>query len=89
MTPRKLHRFLINPEIIVVDVTIAALVALDRALHVEHPLLDVEPSDADPVARRRSRAVVEASAQLRAALRRYQHLVRRVIREGIEPDLPF
>jgi hypothetical protein len=89
MTPRKLHRLLIAPEIIVVDLTLATLAALDRALRVEHPLLDDDPSDNDPVACRRARAVVAAAHHLRHALRRYQRLVRRFIHQALEPDLPF
>src|SRR5262249_5089583 len=48
MTPRRLHRLLIAPEMIVVDATLALLVALDRALRVEHPLLDDQPDPDDP-----------------------------------------
>ena len=39
MTPRQLHHLLIAPELIVVDLVEAALVALERALLVEHPPL--------------------------------------------------
>jgi hypothetical protein len=88
MTPRQLHRFLIAPEIIVVDLSIAVLAALERALRAEHPLLDASPSDDDPSARRRARDVVDAARHLRHALRRYQHLVRVVVREALAPDLP-
>jgi hypothetical protein len=69
MTPRRLHWLLIAPEIIVVDPTLATLAALDRAPRVEHPLLDDDPSDDDPVARRRARVVVDAADHLRQALR--------------------
>lgn len=89
MTPAHLHRLLIAPEIIVVDLTLAALVALERALLVEHPLLDADPSDDDPLARRRARSVIRAASRLRHALRRYQRFVRRVLREAQAPDLPF
>ena len=43
MTPSELHRLLIAPEIIVVDLALAALRALDRALLAEHPRLHAPP----------------------------------------------
>ena len=43
MTPSALHRLLIAPEIIVVDLALAALRALDRALLAEHPRLHAPP----------------------------------------------
>jgi hypothetical protein len=55
MTPRQLHRLLIAPEIVVIDAVRAALFALERAILVEHPLLDLElahddtPSNGAPV----------------------------------------
>src|SRR5579859_3616487 len=43
MTPRQFNRLLVAPEMIVVDLAESALIALDRALNVEHPLLDARP----------------------------------------------
>jgi hypothetical protein len=45
MTPRQFHRLLVAPEIIVVDLAESALIALDRALRVEHPLVDAPPPE--------------------------------------------
>jgi hypothetical protein len=43
MTVDELRRLLIAPEIIVLDVALAALRALERALLLEHPLLEAPP----------------------------------------------
>jgi hypothetical protein len=55
MTVDQLRRLLIAPEIIVLDVTVASLVALERALLLEHPLLSAPPSSDDPNVRARAR----------------------------------
>lgn len=89
MTPRRLHRLLIAPEIIVVDATLALLVALDRALHVEHPLLDDQSDHDDPPARRSARIALRHTARLQHALRGYRILVRRILRQQLHDDLPF
>jgi hypothetical protein len=89
MTPRQLHRLLIAPEIIVVDAVRAALFALERALLVEHPSIDVDPAHDDTLVQRRARAVLHAAHELRRALRRYRTVVHRVIREARASDLPF
>ena len=89
MTPRHLHRLLIAPEMIVVDATLALLVALDRALRVEHPLLDDQPDHDDPPPRRRARSALRHAARLRHALRRYRALVRRNVYRQLRDDSPF
>lgn len=89
MTPRQLHRLLIAPEMIVVDAVRAALFALERAMLVEHPLIDLEPAHDDTPVHRRARAVVHAIHELRRALRRYRTVVQRVTREARANDLPF
>jgi len=89
MTPGQLHRLLIAPEMIVVDAVRAALFALERAILVEHPLIDVEPAHDDTPVQRRARAVLHAAQQLRRALRRYRTVVQRVMREARANDLPF
>ena len=89
MTPRQLHRLLIAPEIIVVDLADAALRALDRALHVEHPLLDADPSPDDPHPRRCARSLLRDASRLRRSLHRYRCLVLRILRDDLAPDMPF
>jgi hypothetical protein len=89
MTPGELHRLLIAPEIIVVDLADAALVALERALLVEHPLLDAPPPTEHPPVRRHARAVLRHAEQLRHALRRYRNVVRDILREAEDVDPPF
>ena len=89
MTPRQLHRLLIAPEIIVVDLADAALVALQRALRLEHPLLDAPPPTEHPPVRRRARANPLSRPRLRRALRDYRRVVRDVLREAEQPDSPF
>jgi hypothetical protein len=68
MTRRQLHRLLVAPETLVVDLAHAALLALDRALRLEHPRLDVDP-DGDPDLRQRARDILQRAAHLRPALR--------------------
>jgi hypothetical protein len=87
MTADELHRLLIAPEIIVVDLLDSALSALRLALLAEHPLLDGPPTDDDPPVRRRAHAVLRASLRLRRALRAYRRSVRDVLRA--EDPLPF
>lgn len=89
MTPRQLHRLLIAPEIIVVDLADAALVALERALRLEHPLLDAPPPTDHPPIRQRAGALVRQAGRLRATLRRYRAAVRDVVLEAEHNDLPF
>jgi hypothetical protein len=85
----ELRRLLFAPEIIVVDLADAALVALERALRVEHPLLDAPPPTEHPPVRRHARAVLRQALRLRLALRRYRCVVRDVLRDADHPDLPF
>jgi hypothetical protein len=89
MTPRQLHRLLIAPEIIVVDLADAALVALERALCVEHPLLDAPPPTEHPPVRRHARGVLRRVQRLRASLRGYRRVVQDVLREAEQRDSPF
>jgi hypothetical protein len=90
MTPDQTHRLLIAPELIVLDLADAALLALDHALHLEHPLVDASPSDDDPLIRRRARAILQPAAALRRALRAYRRTADRIIlRKSQRNDLPF
>ncbi len=89
MTPRQLHRLLIAPELIVVDVVEAALIALERALCVEHPLLDAPPPTEHPPVRRHARNVLRRVEPLRASLRGYRRVVQDILREAEQRDSPF
>jgi hypothetical protein len=89
MTVDELRRLLIAPEIIVLDVTCAALVALERALLLEHPLLQAPPTPDDPVVRQRARAVLRRAARLRRELRVYRGVVETILREADQDDTPF
>ena len=90
MTPGQLHRLLIAPEIIVVDLADHALHALGLALLAEHPLIDDDSAAHDdaPV-QRRARALLRRARALRRALDDYRSQVQRVLRQPDEPELPF
>ena len=89
MTPRQFHRLLIAPELIVLDVADAALVALERALLVEHPLVDAPPPTEHPPVRQHARAVLRHADRLRDALRGYRRVVHDILREAEQNDSPF
>ena len=89
MTPRQFHRLLVAPEMIVVDLAESALIALDRALRVEHPLVDAPPPSDHPPVRRHARAVLRHTGQLRLVLRRYRDVVHAILRDAEQRDLPF
>jgi hypothetical protein len=89
MTPCQLHRLLIAPQLIVVDLVEAALVALDRALCVEHPLLDAPPPTDHPPVRRHAREVLRRVERLRESLRGYRRAVNDILREAQQRDSPF
>jgi hypothetical protein len=85
----ELRRLLFAPEIIVIDLADAALLALERALRVEHPLLDAPPPTEHPPVRRHARAVLQHALRLRRALRRYRGVVHQLLREADQPDSPL
>jgi hypothetical protein len=89
MTIDEFRRLLIAPEIIVLDVVDAALLALERALVLEHPLVRDPASDDDPPVRRRARVVLRSAARLLRDLRRYRDVVRDILREADQDDTPF
>jgi hypothetical protein len=89
MTPHQLHRLLIAPELIVVDLADAALVALEHALYVEHPLLDAPPPTEHPPVRRHARHVMRRVDRLRESLRGYRRVVHDILREAEQRDSPF
>ena len=69
MTVEEFRRLLIAPEIIVLDVVVASLRALERALLLEHPLLDAPYAADDPLVRQRARSVLHRAARLRRDIR--------------------
>lgn len=85
MTVDELRRLLIAPEIIVLDLTLATLRALERALLLEHPLLHAPPSADDPRVRQRARAVLRRASRLRRALRDYRAIVDLIVRDDHHP----
>ncbi|HXX69176.1 MAG TPA: hypothetical protein VEK07_18470 [Polyangiaceae bacterium] len=87
MTPA--DRLLFAPELIVLELVDAALIALERALCVEHPLVDAPPPTEHPPVRRRASAVLRRADRLRDALRGYRRVVDDVLREAEERDSPF
>jgi hypothetical protein len=89
MTVDELRRLLIAPEIIVLDVADAALLALQRALVLEHPLVHNPASDDDPLVRRRARDVLRAAARLLRALRAYRGVVLAILRDAETDQDPF
>jgi len=89
MTVDELRRLLLAPEIIVIDLADAALIALERALLLEHPLVNDPNDDDDPPVRRRARAVLRTTARLQRALRGYRHVVLDILREAETRDDPF
>jgi hypothetical protein len=72
MTPDERRTLLFAPEVIVVELADDALIALERALRVEHPLLDAPPPTEHPPIRRHARAVLRRARRLRDALQAYQ-----------------
>ena len=90
MTPGQLHRLLVAPEFIVVDLADHALHALGLALLAEHPFIDDESAAHDdaPV-QRRARTLLRRARALRRALDQYRTQVERVLRPPDESDLPF
>lgn len=89
MTPRQFERLLVAPELIVVDLAESTLIALDRALRVEHPLVDASPPVEHPPVRRHARAALRLAEQLRLALRRYRDVVLAILRDAHDRELPF
>jgi hypothetical protein len=89
MTVDEFRRLLIAPEIIVLDLAFASLRALERALRLEHPLLETPHSADDPLVRQRARSVLRHAARLRRALRVYRGVVETILREAELDDAPF
>lgn len=89
MTVDELRRLLVAPEIIVLDLALASLRALERALLLEHPLLDAPPSADDPIVRQKARAVLRRAARLRRELRVYRGVVQTILRKADTDDALF
>jgi hypothetical protein len=89
MTPTQLDHLLVAPELIVVDLVEAALVALERALLVEHPLLHAPPSTEHPPVQRHARHILRRVESLHAGLRAYRRIVHDLLREAEQRDSPF
>lgn len=91
MTVEELRRLLIAPEIIVVDIADAVLVALRSALLLEHPTLGDGPPIDHCEVRRRAAVVLRSADRLRHALRAYRKAVDAVLDEGVDASdcLPF
>jgi hypothetical protein len=58
MTAEEFRHLLIAPELIVLGIADAALLAFERAFVLEHPLVHNQTSDDDPPVRRRARIVL-------------------------------
>ena len=89
MTVDELRRLLIAPEIIVLDVAVASLRALERALLLEHPLLEAPHSGDDPLVRQRARAVLRRASRLRRDIRVYRGAVETILRDHGRDDDGF
>jgi hypothetical protein len=81
MTVDELRRLFVAPEIIVLDLALASLRALERALLLEHPLLEAPPSVDDPLVRQRARAVMRRASRLRRDIRIYRGVVETILRD--------
>jgi hypothetical protein len=77
------------PELIVIELVDAALVALERALLVEHPLVHEPPPTEHPPVRQLARNILRHAARLRRSLRDYRCLVDDILREAEQADFPF
>ncbi len=81
MTGEELRRLLIAPEIIVIDLTDAALAALRRASSPNTRLSANSPPTSSRGVRRRAALALHAAARLHAALEAYRRAVEPVLRE--------
>ena len=88
MTPRQLLRLLVAPDTLTVDLAQAALLALERAIRLEHSPLDIDPTD-DPDLRRLARAILRPAAHLRRALRAYRRALERQLADLQDSGRPF
>jgi hypothetical protein len=89
MTVDELHRLLLAPELVVIDLADHALRALRLALLAEHPTLDDDANIDEAPVLWRARALLRRADDLRRALDAYRHQVDRVLRDDRGPDPPF
>ena len=89
MMPRERGRLLAARELVVVDLTDAALVALLTALDLEHPTLEHPPFSGGPPTLRRARTVIRLAQRLRDTLDRYRRAVDAALVEPTDDDIPF
>lgn len=90
MTPAQRGRLLAARELVVVDLTDAALVALLAALELEHPTLEHPPFSGGPPTLRRARTVIRLAQRLRNTLVSYRCAVdAALIFESNDDDIPF
>jgi hypothetical protein len=76
------------PELAIAEVAVAAVLALERVLQLEHPTVD-DPDPGDPPTLVLARALLQSAQSLRDATRRYRVAVNRVLRDPPPPDYPF
>lgn len=76
------------PELAIAEVAVAAAIALERALQLEHPTV-ADPDPSDPPTLVLARALLQSARALRDATRRYRAAVNRVLREPPTIDYPF
>jgi hypothetical protein len=86
MTPGDRGRLLAARELVVVDLTDAALVALE----LEHPTLEHPPFSGGPPTLRRARSVIRLAQRLRNTLEHYRCAVdAALVLESSDDDIPF
>jgi hypothetical protein len=89
MTRAELHLLLLAPELVVIDVTLAALDSLLRALHAQHPTLAAPIEAREPPVLRDARRILVPLRGLRRSLRVYRRAVECLARDLQRDDLPF
>lgn len=89
MRQAQLRRLLLAPELIVVDLAVAALEALRRGILLEHPTLSEPPLPGDAPVLRRAELVLRSVARLRRHLRAYRRAVDQLADATERDDLPF
>ncbi|MEJ7729170.1 MAG: hypothetical protein WKG00_36560 [Polyangiaceae bacterium] len=89
MSPQKLRRLVLAPELLLVDLTDAGLVALRQALRVEHPTVDAFPAAQGSQLLCQAARVLRAVTRLRRELTRYRAAVDQAIRQPPPDDFPF
>jgi predicted signal transduction protein with EAL and GGDEF domain len=88
VNPSDRRRFLAAPELVVVDLALAAVAALERAIRVEHPTLGDFPSDDLLGIPRRAVRLLHAAERLARALAAYRRAVHLSLTRPLDDD-PF